>query len=254
MTTANFTFHGDINDFLAHKRRNQTFEHSFDGRVSKDVIEALGVPHTEILALYANARPVDFAYPIEPADRLDIYGFDATLPPGETLPLRPPYESEPRFVLDTHLGQLAVYLRMLGFDTLYRNDYADEHLARISAGEGRILLTRDKGLLKRSLVVYGYYVRETNPQRQIAEITGRYDLLNAIAPLRRCIRCNGLLQAVDKTAIADRLEDNTRQFYDEFSICPSCDQIYWKGTHYESMVAFIAQVLEKTPEATPDTP
>jgi uncharacterized protein len=251
VTTANFTFHGDLNDFLAHKRRNQTFEHSFEGRgVLKDVIEALGVPHTEILALYAGERPVDFSYTIEPDDRLQVYGFDATLPTGEILPLRSPYQGEPRFVLDTHLGQLAVYLRMLGFDTLYRNDYADDHLARISDSEGRILLTRDKGLLKRSLVVYGYYVRETNPQRQIAEITGRYDLLNAIAPLRRCIRCNGLLQTVNKADIADRLEDNTRQFYNDFSMCPSCDQIYWKGTHYESMVAFIAQVLGKTPDAS----
>jgi uncharacterized protein with PIN domain len=141
------------------------------------------------------------------------------------------------------LGQLAAYLRMLGFDTFYRNDYSDEELAQISSEQGRILLTRDRGLLKRGIVTYGRYVRATDPQRQIAEVVRHYRLATAIAPLRRCIRCNGLLHAVRKEQISDRLAPKTREYYDEFSACEACDQIYWKGTHYQRMRAFIEQVL-----------
>jgi uncharacterized protein with PIN domain len=148
-----------------------------------------------------------------------------------------------RFVLDTHLGQLAAYLRMLGFDTLYRNDYSDDELARISSQEQRILLTRDRGLLKRGIVVYGYYVRETDPQRQVVEILRRYQLAAATAPLRRCIRCNGLLHTVPKADVADRIAPKTHDFFEEFSICAACDQIYWKGSHYEKMRQFIESLL-----------
>jgi uncharacterized protein with PIN domain len=146
-------------------------------------------------------------------------------------------------VLDTHLGQLAAYLRMLGFDTLYRNDYPDDELARIASQEQRILLTRDRGLLKRGIIVYGYYVRETDPRRQMVEILRRYQLDGVIAPFRRCIRCNGPLRAVQKADIADRLAPKTREFYQEFSMCAACDQIYWKGSHYERMRQFIEGLL-----------
>jgi uncharacterized protein with PIN domain len=134
---------------------------------------------------------------------------------------------------------------MLGFDTLYRNDYDDEELAKISSEEQRILLTRDKGLLKRAIVTYGYFVRETNPPKQVVEIMHRYNLVEAITPLQRCINCNGQLQPVSKEEISSRLEPKTLQFFDEFRLCSSCDQIYWKGTHYQSMRQFISEVLEK---------
>jgi uncharacterized protein with PIN domain len=153
--------------------------------------------------------------------------------------------AEARFVLDTHLGQLASYLRMLGFDTLYRNDYPDEELAFVSSTEERILLTRDLGLLKRSIVTYGYFVRQTNPRQQVAEILRRYNLSGKITPLQRCIRCNGRLAPVAKEAVAERLASQTRELYHEFSECKACNQLYWKGSHYDRMWEFISDVLEE---------
>jgi uncharacterized protein with PIN domain len=244
MSQATFHFHAELNDFLPPGRRGVPFVHAFEGRVSiKDMVESLGVPHTEVEAIVVGGQPIDFAYLVQHGDQIAVYPA-AALPPN--LPfaaLRLPLPPEPRFVLDTHLGQLAAYLRMLGFDTLYRNDYSDDELARISSAEDCILLTRDRGLLKRSIVTYGRYVRATDPQRQVAEIMGRYRLAGAIAPLRRCIRCNGLLHTVSKDQISDRLEPKTREFYDEFSACQICGQIYWKGSHYERMRAFIEQVV-----------
>jgi uncharacterized protein len=149
---------------------------------------------------------------------------------------------DPRFVLDAHLGKLAGYLRLLGFDTLYRNDYDDATLARISSDEHRILLTRDRGLLKRSMVTHGYYVRETDPQRQAIEVLRRFDLHRSIMPFHRCIRCNGVLRAADKSAIRAALPPRTSEYYDEFRVCDHCGKIYWKGSHYQRLLDFVALV------------
>jgi uncharacterized protein with PIN domain len=157
--------------------------------------------------------------------------------------LRPPFPGQPRFVLDTHLGQLARDLRMLGFDTLYRNDYGDAELAQIACQEPRILLTRDRGLLKRSIVTYGRYVRATDPRLQIAEIVRHYELAGRMMPLQRCITCNGLLHPARKEDVLNRLAPKTRQFFHEFSQCENCGQIYWKGSHYDHLRQFIEQVL-----------
>jgi uncharacterized protein with PIN domain len=157
--------------------------------------------------------------------------------------VRPQPLREPRFVLDTHLGRLAAYLRMLGFDSAYRNDYADEELARISSQEGRILLTRDRGLLKRNEVTHGYCVRGTDPRRQLVGVLRRFDLFQMVEPFARCIRCNSILQPVSKEAVSHRLQPQTRQYYEEFRICQKCDRIYWKGSHYARMRQLIDDVL-----------
>ncbi|MBZ0288836.1 MAG: Mut7-C ubiquitin/RNAse domain-containing protein [Anaerolineae bacterium] len=242
MDSAWFRFYDSLNDFLPRSKRNAIIEHHFDWRASiKDMIESLGVPHCEIERITAHGAPVDFAYIVQANDQIEVYpGGHAGSDPH--LPLRPPLPDLLRFVLDTHLGRLAAYLRMLGFDTLYRNDYSDDQLARISSGELRVLLTRDIGLLKRSLVTYGYFMRETNPRRQLAEIIRRYHLLNRTRPFRHCMKCNGLLEPVEKADILAVLPNDTAQHYDVFHRCQSCGQVYWKGPHYQRMNELIAQV------------
>jgi uncharacterized protein with PIN domain len=210
------------------------------------MIESLGVPHPEVEAIVVDGGPVDFSYIVQDGDRVDVY--PASIPSDTpALPLRPPIPGRARFVLDTHLGQLAAYLRMLGFDTLYRNDYPDDELALISSEEQRILLTRDLGLLKRGIVAHGYYVRETDPRRQMAEILRRYQLAGTVAPFQRCIRCNGRLRTVQKANIADRLAPKTREYYQDFSMCDICDQVYWKGSHYDRMRQIIEGLLRNHP-------
>jgi uncharacterized protein with PIN domain len=220
--------------------------HVFQGRVSiKDMIESLGAPHTEVDLILVNGESVDFAYLVQDGDRVSVYPLFTSLDVAPLTRVRPKPLGKPRFVLDTHLGRLASYLRMLGFDTLYRNDYADEELARLSSEQGRILLTRDRGLLKRALVQRGYCVRETQPRQRLLEVLRRFDLFEAIAPFRRCIRCNGSLRPVSKQAIAHRLPPQTRQYYDEFHVCEGCEQVYWKGSHYQRMQEFISWVMEQ---------
>ena len=248
MNQAQFRFYAELNDFLPVEKRQRPLVHLFtlSGSV-KDMIESLGVPHTEVDLILANGESVDFAYLVQDGDRISVYPVFESIDITPVLRVRPEPLREPRFVLDVHLGQLAIYLRMLGFDTLYRNDYDDEELARISSDEGRILLTRDRGLLKRSIVTHGYCLRTTQPRQQVVEVIRRFDLHRSIEPFRRCLHCNAVLEPVKKDEIADRLSPKTRDYYDEFRRCPNCDRIYWQGSHFERMQQFIDSVMQSTP-------
>ena len=244
MGQASIRFYAQLNDFLPPGRRQVAHAYPLPGRTSiKDLIEAAGVPHTEVDLILVNGEPVDFAYLVQDGDHISVYPAFTAIDIAPLTPVRPQPLPEPRFVLDTHLGKLAVYLRMLGFDTLYRNDYDDETLANLAAGDRRILLTQDRGLLKRSVVTHGYYVRASDPRQQLVEVVRRFDLSGAIAPFRRCLRCNGLLAPVDKAAVAVRLPPRTREHYDEFHRCQGCGGIYWQGSHYARMQHFIARLL-----------
>ncbi len=241
MPQVTFRFYDRLNFFLSKDRREVAFVHSFEATPSiKDMIEALGVPHTEVDHILVNGNHVDFSYLVQAEDQIQVYPLDHQLDGLVKWPK--PNTDETRFVLDIHLGRLAANLRMLGFDSLYSNTYDDPELARISSSEGRILLTRDLGLLKRSIVTYGYYVRDTKPRRQVIEVLRRFDLLNAIRPFHRCLACNGLIQPIEKERILDRLEARTREFFDEFYVCQRCDKIYWKGSHFDQMTALVEEI------------
>src|SRR5262249_11784535 len=207
MGKASFRFYASLNDFLPPAVRQSSFVHSFNASASvKDMIEAIGAPHTEVELILVGGRPVDFTYIVADGDRLSVYPFFESLNISPLLRVRPRQPDQIRFVLDGHLGKLAAYLRMLGFDALYRNDCDDDELAEISSREERILLTRDCGLLKRSVVKLGYKVRETDPRKQLLETIRRFDLIKSLSPFRRCLRCNGLLELISKEAITDRLQ------------------------------------------------
>jgi len=244
MKRAEVRFYSELNDFVAPWRRGRTTAYAFDVSGSvKDLIEALGVPHTEVDLVLANGESVDFSYRVKHGDRISVYPPFEAMDISSQLRLRPRPLRDLRFVADTHLGRLAAYLRMTGFDTVYRSDCGDEELAQISANENRILLTRDRGLLKRNIVTRGYCVRTTSPRDQFAEVLQRFDLSTTIAPFQRCVHCNKLLQPTRKELISDRLQPETKQYFEEFSICPACNRIYWKGSHYRRMQRFIESVI-----------
>jgi uncharacterized protein len=193
----------------------------------KDLVESCGVPHTEIGRIEIGDEAVAFDRIVHDGDHIDVY------PAREAL-------ADPRFVLDVHLGRLAAYLRMLGFDAFYRSCFDDAEIAAVSAEEGRVLLTRDRGLLKRGNVARGYWLRATDSRLQAAEIIARYHLTRALRPFTRCMACNAELVDVAKSQVIDRLPPRTAQLYDEFRHCPRCRRVYWKGSHYRRMEQWIA--------------
>lgn len=232
-------FYAELNDLLPRRRRQQSAVCAFElPRSVKDLIEAQGVPHTEIDLIVVNGRPVGFDHPVGDGDRVAVYPRFTSRDVAPAMTLLPEPLAVPRFVLDVHLGRLATYLRLLGLDALYSNHGDDPNLARNSQTEERILLTRDRGLLMRSIVARGYWVRAIDSRRQVVEVVRRYDLVPSFAPLSRCLRCNTPLHPIAKKAIIDRLPPRTRLYYDEFAICDTCDRLYWKGSHYERMLAF----------------
>jgi len=231
MSRAYFLFFGRLNDFLHREQKGQIIRVDFHGRQSiKHLAESLGVPHPEMGGVQANGQEGTLNVITQDGDQIEVH------PVPNGCPV------EPRFVLDNHLGRLAAYLRMLGFDCLYQNDYDDEELAETVQREGRILLSRDRRLLMRKVVVHGYCLRSLDSIEQLSEVIQRFDLTKRIVPFHRCLRCNHPLEPVEKEAVLDRLEPLTKLYFDEFQICPACKQIYWKGSHYERMQALIEQL------------
>ena len=252
VSVAQFRFYEELNDFLPAVRRKTDFTHTFTRRASvKDMIESFGVPHTEVELIIVNGRSVDFSHIVMDRDRISVYPMFESLDIRPLLRLRPKPLRRPAFVLDTQLGRLARYLRLLGFDTLYRNDYSDDGIARLSSEQRRTLLTRDRMLLHRSIITRGYFVRGTDPLQQVNEVLQRFDLYNDIKPLNRCIRCNGTLADVDKAAVIDRLEPKTKRYYNDFRICQDCGQVYWEGSHFRKMVGLIDSFRKKHDHTDP---
>ena len=252
MSQCSIRFYEELNDFLPPERRKVCFSHDFQRRASiKDMIEALGVPHTEIDLILVNGESVDFSHIVRDGDRISVYplfeSFD--IQPLVRVRLRPLRTN--RFVLDVHLGKLARYLRLLGFDTLYRNDCDDAELARLASAEQRILLTRDRDLLKRAMVTHGFFVRATDPRRQIEEVLDRLDLYRAIQPFLRCARCNGLLAAASKRQVWERLPPKTRLYVEAFWACGQCGQVYWEGSHLPHIRCFIDTLQARAGTETP---
>jgi len=244
---AYFRFYAQLNDFLTCERRGLSFVYVFQaGGAAKGMIEALGVPHTEIDLILVNGVSADFSWPVLDGDRISVYPRFQSIDIESLTQVRLSDLPEARFVTDTHLGRLASYLRMLGFDTLYRNDYCDAELAELSRSQGRALLTKDVGLLKRSSVTHGYFVREVHPPWQLREVVRHFGLSGAMAPFQRCLRCNSLLQPTVKQDVEGRLPPRTRKLFNDFHLCPACGRIYWKGSHYEHMQRLVDSVTTQS--------
>jgi uncharacterized protein with PIN domain len=233
---AEFRFYQELNDFFPQEKKHKVLGYAFNGNPGiKDSIEALGVPHTEIDLILVNGESVSFSYQLKNRDRVSVYPVFESLDISGLTRLRERPLRESRFILDVHLGKLARYLRMFGFDCLYDNRFEDQHLAAVAERENRIILTRDIGLLKRRNVTHGYWVRSLHPRVQLEEVFQRFDLYSQIRPFSRCKSCNTALRRIEKEKIIHRLKPKTRTYYSEFFICDVCDKLYWKGSHYQSM-------------------
>jgi hypothetical protein len=241
-----FRFYAELNDFLPPSHRFEEMARTYLGTPSvKDVIEALGVPHTEVDLLLVNSESQGFDYRLQDGDRVSVYPVFEALDIGAATRVRPAPLRDPRFILDVHLGRLARLLRLLGFDAAYPPGAEDDHLAVRAASERRILLTRDRQLLKRRLVTHAYCLRSQAPLEQAVEVLQRFDLTSRAAPLTRCLRCNGRLQAVGLEAAGDRLPPGVRARVTRLAQCLECGRLYWDGTHYPRLQRMAADLLAR---------
>jgi len=233
---ARFEIPPELRFLLKRALRSGIFDYEFNGPQSaKHLVESLGIPHTEISFIRVNGESCSLHHQVKDGDCIQVFSQSANNANNDRNP------GEPHFVLDGHLGRLAAYLRILGLDCLYRNDYTDPELVQISVNEGRILLTRDRRLLMHKTIQKGYLLRSLDPEVQFSEIILRFPLKHWIRPFQRCLICNQVLQPVKKEVILDRLQPLTIQYFDEFRLCPGCNQVYWKGSHYERMLPLVSK-------------
>lgn len=244
MALATFRFYEELNGFLAPDRRKREFDYDCARAATvKNAIEAVGVPHTEVELIVANGKSVDFSYRVRAGDRIAVY------PVFEALDIRPLLRVRPeplrclRFVADAHLGGLARMLRMLGFDTLYSNEFQDDEVREIASREARVVLTRDRELLKCSDITHGCYVRALRPMDQWKEVVTRLQLERDPKPFTRCLHCNETLQELDKADAIDRIPENAAKYYQNFCTCPACKRIYWEGSHWKRMRGWLDKLL-----------
>lgn len=152
-----------------------------------------------------------------------------------------------RFLLDVHLGALARRMRLLGLDTAYDAGADDQLLAARSAAEHRVLLTRDRGLLFRSLVPDGALIRFDDVDQQLDDVLDRFS--PTLAPWTRCLRCGAPLAEVAAQDVAAEVEPGTRRTYSSFSRCTGCGQVYWRGAHSRRLEHIVERAQRSAPSA-----
>ncbi|MFO7962930.1 MAG: Mut7-C RNAse domain-containing protein [Desulfobacterales bacterium] len=238
-------FYEELNDFLPSRESKRTFSRRIDEPADvRNILDMLGVPVSAVDLVLVNGLSVPFAHTLENGDRVAVYprfeSFDiSTVTRVRDAPLR-----RPRFILDVHLGKLAKYLRLLGFDSLYHNNLSDDHIIRIAETGDRTILTRDRNLATSAKVFRAYRMQTTSPQKQVVEVIDRFQLSSAVRPFSRCLSCNAAVQKIGIKQVRDRLDPRIASRFSDYTMCTGCGKIYWKGTHYESMVRFVQQVTQ----------
>lgn len=218
--------------FLPPRRRRERFEVAHDGDATLGhVVQALGIPLTEVGALWLDDRPADQGERPAPGASVDIEPV-----------ARPQSTPGERFLLDVHLGKLARRLRLVGVDTAYRNDAGDDELVEQSADERRTLLTQDRGLLCRRSLWAGGYVRGARPAEQLDDVLRRF--APTLRPWTRCPACNGELARVAKSEVLDEIPAGTRRSYHSFTRCRRCRRVYWRGAHAGKLEAIVDRARE----------
>ncbi|CAE6756175.1 hypothetical protein R69608_02191 [Paraburkholderia nemoris] len=243
MVTATFRFYEELNDFLARPLRRRAFSCACArGATAKHMIEVLGVPHTEVELILVNGESVGFNHPLSEGDRIAVYPKFEALDIQPLLRVREHPLRVVRFIADAHLGGLAPLLRLAGFDTLYDNHYPDADIEALAATQQRIVLTRDRELLKRRAITHGCYVRTLRPREQLREVFERLDLAGSAQPFRLCLMCNAPLRRIAKDEVGDRAPDGVLERHNQFVTCDVCRRVFWEGTHWQRMRALMDSV------------
>jgi uncharacterized protein len=153
-----------------------------------------------------------------------------------------PADAPPRFICDVHLGKLARRLRLLGFDTIYRNDLEDDEIIRTAESDHRTILTRDGGILAHRSV-QSYRPASIFSDEQVREVLSVFNIRDKIQPFSRCIKCNGNLIPVDKESVMALVPPRSSQYMGLFWQCLGCGKVYWQGSHYEKLTRLIEKVV-----------
>lgn len=234
MRQAQLLAHGELVDHLGPNRAGRRFSVEFELPLGvRDLVQSCGIPHVEVGRLEVDGAASDWTKRVDGGASIELW------------PRYPLDHTEPdvRFLLDVHLGKLARLLRLLGFDTAYGNDASDQQLAARAAGESRILLTRDRGLLMRSVVQRGRWVRSTDPEKQAVEVLRAFDIGVETRPLTRCMDCNGVLEPAEPSAVV--VPPGVAARHSRYHRCACCGRVYWPGSHHVELEGTVDRILDE---------
>ncbi len=242
--TFTFRLYAELNDFIPKDKKQKAFQKSFKAPITvRETLISLGIPLSEIDLVLVNGKSVHLSTQLKENDFVSVFPVFETIDISTTTRIRQSGLRKTKFILDAHLGKLAKYLRMLGFDTLYNNNFKDDEIIETAINEQRIILTRDKLLLASDKVSHGYYVRATNKHEQLKEVVYKFDLYSQFKSFTRCMTCNSELQKTDKNNIADRINSEIYEIFNEFYFCIDCQKVFWKGSHFERMEKYIKDLI-----------
>ncbi|MGB3209447.1 MAG: Mut7-C RNAse domain-containing protein [Desulforhopalus sp.] len=230
------TFYGNNIELLRPPLKKGQVAYSLNRRASiKDIIEALGVPHTEAGMLLLNGRELTFQHLPDAGEHIHILPFNHEIPATTPTVLRPRPLGNLRFMFDINVCKIGRNLRMIGLDAVPVPGGTLRDVAAAAAIEERILLSRNRELLKLGDIIYGHLLRSENHQKQLVEVSERYNLKTCLKPFSRCLVCNGILVPAVKKDILGLLEPLTKKYYTEFKQCERCKRVYWQGSHHAQM-------------------
>ncbi|HSA95130.1 MAG TPA: Mut7-C RNAse domain-containing protein [Acidobacteriota bacterium] len=150
------------------------------------------------------------------------------------------------FVADCMLGRLAKWLRILGFDVVYFSKAEDRELVAIARREGRILLTRDTGLIEKTAKRPNrLFIRSDDWEAQIAQVLDELELWDEVRANTRCIACNLPLKPLSRERARNLVTPYVGESATAFAVCPGCERVFWQGTHYGDMEKKIERLLER---------
>ncbi len=239
-----FRFYAELNDFLPLKRKQKAFVQSFKTPITvRECIESLGIPLSEVDMILVNETSVDLNHKLKEYDYISVFPVFESFDVSAITKIRKTALRTSLFVVDAHLGKLAKYLRMLGFDTLYRSDIDDSEIISVARKEKRIILTRDKLLLKSKEVRHGYFVRSIEKHEQLREVVKKFDLNSQFKSFTRCMTCNTIFIKADKEEIQNKVDKDIFKIFNEFFYCKQCDKVFWKGSHFKRMEAYIRELI-----------
>ncbi len=245
MQTATFRIYAELNDFLPKQKKQVSFEYSFAGPLKvHEAILSLHIPLSEVDLILVNGCSKGVDYWISNGDYISVYPVFESFNISSLNSLRPEPLRNSKFILDVHLGKLAKFLRMAGFDTLYSSTFKDAEIIDISVESGRIILTRDNGLLRSVKVKHGYYIRNIDPVKQFKEVVSKFDLGSQFKPMERCLKCNNLLEMAVKEELPGKIKPDILNRFSHFYTCRQCNHIYWHGSHYDRMKAFLKTIID----------
>ena len=244
MPKAIFRFYEELNDLLPTTRQKTDFEVTFQERRSvKDMIEALGVPHTEVDLILVNGKSEGFSYLLQDKDHVSVYPIFESLDIEGVTRLRTFPLRKTKFIADINLGDIVRCMRTLGLDVYFDPSMSSRDIIGVSCSEHRIILTKSRKLLKFKEVSHGILIRPGTTTEQVIKIIDDLDIRKQIKPFTICLVCGFLLERVSKEQIEDRIPPKTKAFCDEYAYCRKCDKIYWKGTHYIRMKKRIDEIM-----------